>query len=528
MNHSSGCTLFNLPGAAQYLQTINDPVTTRGEAGCPGQPANRSLHRRNKYELVISALYITINAPHPVHRPSELKNRRNGVKRTIHLHCSTIYTGAVMRNRTSIQLLLLSAAIACGTTIVVPDQSPGIQSAIEKAENGDTVFIRTGTFRESITLKDNISLVGESMTATVIRGDRKQPVVKASDNSLLKNFTVTRGSVGILCENVAFTIEQVIVTKNHETGIHCLITLPNIYNCVISRNTWTGIFCESTRSIKTSIIHNIIAENGYCGIMLQGQSEVLIQNNVFVGNRQYGVWGVAEARRTRIVYNNFFNNRSAVNVYLKKDISNTSNDPGYPRIRGRYDFFSTSSVLLKGRGKDGATIGLVGGEVLTKKLTDPDEDEVGVNEDRCPSIPEDHDGFEDGDGCPEFDNDKDGIFDTEDACPNSPEDYDGFRDDDGCFDFDNDKDGIPDSIDVCRDNPETLNGFKDADGCPDLVLPGETDVPATDVPATDDRNVPEEETENAVKKAPAGQPEDTSSADMKLPKPENKQKEHDR
>ncbi len=38
--------------------------------------------------------------------------------------------------------------------------------------------------------------------------------------------------------------------------------------------------------------------------------------------------------------------------------------------------------------------------------------------DRCPGDSEDVDGFEDGDGCPEFDNDQDGIPDARDQCPN--------------------------------------------------------------------------------------------------------------
>ncbi len=368
-------------------------------------------------------------------------------------------------------ILLLLAATIQSTTITVPDQSPGIQAAIDKAEEKDTVFIRIGTWHESIVLKEDISLIGESMLETIILGKKRHPVIRAANTTFIKNLTVSSGRVGILCENTDLTIEQVVVKNNRETGIHALVTLPNIYNSVIYHNRWSGILCEGTRSIKTSIMHNIIAENGYCGILLQGQSEVLIQNNVFLGNKQYGIWGVEEARRSRIIYNNFYNNRSAVNNYLSRDQSNINDDPGYPRSMGQYDFFTTSSIVLKGRGKDGATIGLIGGEVLTQKLTDPDEDGVGINDDRCPGIPEDIDDFEDNDGCPEFDNDKDGIYDTHDACPNSAEDYDGFRDDDGCNDSDNDKDGIPDSVDICKGNPETVNNYKDEDGCPDEVPP---------------------------------------------------------
>jgi outer membrane protein OmpA-like peptidoglycan-associated protein len=87
--------------------------------------------------------------------------------------------------------------------------------------------------------------------------------------------------------------------------------------------------------------------------------------------------------------------------------------------------------------------------------------------DSCPNIPEDLDGFKDEDGCPDPDNDGDGMLDQKDPCPNSAEDFDGFQDDDGCPDIDNDRDGVPDSLDKCPNAPEDIDGFQDSDGCQD-------------------------------------------------------------
>jgi outer membrane protein OmpA-like peptidoglycan-associated protein len=68
---------------------------------------------------------------------------------------------------------------------------------------------------------------------------------------------------------------------------------------------------------------------------------------------------------------------------------------------------------------------------------------------------------------PNGDRDGDGIVDSKDQCPDQPEDRDGFEDEDGCPDPDNDKDKIPDAVDKCPNEPETYNGFEDEDGCPD-------------------------------------------------------------
>jgi OOP family OmpA-OmpF porin len=108
---------------------------------------------------------------------------------------------------------------------------------------------------------------------------------------------------------------------------------------------------------------------------------------------------------------------------------------------------------------------------------DPDNDGDGIPDvvDKCPNDPEDFDGFQDEDGCPDLDNDGDGIPDINDACPNEKEDGKGKRPNDGCpsTSEDSDGDGIPDVIDKCPDEPEDKDGFQDEDGCPDYDNDGD-------------------------------------------------------
>jgi outer membrane protein OmpA-like peptidoglycan-associated protein len=66
---------------------------------------------------------------------------------------------------------------------------------------------------------------------------------------------------------------------------------------------------------------------------------------------------------------------------------------------------------------------------------------------------------------PEIDTDGDGIPDRIDKCPTIPENFNGYQDEDGCPepDPDSDGDGIPDKVDGCKDIP----GPAEYDGCPD-------------------------------------------------------------
>ena len=98
---------------------------------------------------------------------------------------------------------------------------------------------------------------------------------------------------------------------------------------------------------------------------------------------------------------------------------------------------------------------------------DRDKDGVLDPDDGCVTEPEDVDGFEDADGCPDTDNDGDGFPDEADKCPDEPEDKDGYFDGDGCIDPDNDGDGLLDGEDACVDEPEDIDGIQDGDGWPD-------------------------------------------------------------
>lgn len=128
----------------------------------------------------------------------------------------------------------------------------------------------------------------------------------------------------------------------------------------------------------------------------------------------------------------------------------------------------------------------------------PDEDRDGVADaqDRCPDSLEDHDRFDDKDGCLDPDDDRDGAPDVLDRCKEAPEDRDGFQDEDGCPDPNNDEDEVSDVADKCPLDAETDNSFEDSDGCPEAypavvqavvgILPGVAFDGAALLPSSDE------------------------------------------
>ena len=368
--------------------------------------------------------------------------------------------------------LLFCATSALGAVLKVPEQFRSIYKALLKSQPGDTVFVSKGIYYENIALVDDVVLKGEDQKTTIINGRRKgDAVVMGADRAVIEGFTIRNGRFGILCKATAPVIHSNIIIDNKGSGIMCIMSLPQIHNNVIMRNKWSGIFCQSVKAIDTQIENNVILENGYSGICCAKMTQVLIRNNILAGNDEYGVFCDRSAKRTRIIYNDFYENFLAGTSYFA--IENKTNLHKLPMFKNptmsitTFNYYCKPVSPMLKSGENGVDRGLMTLEMQTMVSVDKDNDGIMDDVDQCPEIPEDIDRFEDQDGCPDYDNDKDGIYDSRDKCPLEPEDKDGFDDLDGCPDPDNDQDGIVDASDGCPNDAETLNGFKDQDGCPD-------------------------------------------------------------
>ena len=158
--------------------------------------------------------------------------------------------------------------------------------------------------------------------------------------------------------------------------------------------------------------------------------------------------------------------------------------------------------LTSGYGTPGLRVFVGAGYVAPVKAAavvgDTDGDGIADDMDKCIHEPEDKNGFEDEDGCPDAakDTDADGIPDLSDKCVKDPEDKNGFEDEDGCPDAakDTDADGIPDATDKCVKDPEDKNGFEDEDGCPDAAK----DTDADGVPDATDKCPADAEDKDSV------------------------------
>jgi parallel beta-helix repeat protein len=151
-------------------------------------------------------------------------------------------------------------------TIVVPDDYPTIQEAINAASSGDTIFAHSGLYYENLVVNRSVSLIGENKYTTIIDGNYSLADVVRIDASFV-NVT-------------GFTIRNSMNTPYHCSGIG-IMGWPTI-NHNISGNILTGNYYGITlNSASNSIFSNNIVTNNTIGVEEEYSSsnyDVLVMN----------------------------------------------------------------------------------------------------------------------------------------------------------------------------------------------------------------------------------------------------------
>ncbi|MDP2883783.1 MAG: right-handed parallel beta-helix repeat-containing protein [Ignavibacteria bacterium] len=174
-----------------------------------------------------------------------------------------------------------------------------IQEGVDNALGGSIVRVAQGTYREDVTLTNEILLYGAGAGISRISGN-------------VYAFGITGAQIG------GFTIKD-----TNTAGIHCNAATVKIMNNAIVDQPHNGI--HSSHSTLT-IVNNVISGNGHNGILLLDSSNAIIRNNIIISNGQAGVSNDA-ASTAVIKYNDVWGNQSgSYGGTLIGDASNISAD----------------------------------------------------------------------------------------------------------------------------------------------------------------------------------------------------------
>ena len=177
-------------------------------------------------------------------------------------------------------ILALQFIKAGSATIIVPDDYSTISLAIENAVDGDTIFVKNGTYTEVLVIDKALSLKGEDKDATVINGGKTATVILIRhDNVEITGFTV-------IYDETPNSPQPIWMWSTRLAGIHVL----SAKNCKIFGNSVMDCGCGIWLydASQNSVTDNYITRNDY-GLRVEASANNNIARNTVTGNWG-GIW----------------------------------------------------------------------------------------------------------------------------------------------------------------------------------------------------------------------------------------------
>ncbi len=190
---------------------------------------------------------------------------------------------------------LMQQVMADSATIYVPDRYDTIQEAVNAANPGDTIIVRSGIYSENVFLNKTLTLIGEDRNATIINGGGSGNVIHVvSPNIAIMNFTVHNSGnnpddSGILLFGSVHTTIRNNIMRNSNIGVHLrhgsndTLLIDNL----ILNNTASGIRLADNNNLN-HIIGNTLMNNTV-GVEIHASSHNTFYHNNFIQNKVYQV-----------------------------------------------------------------------------------------------------------------------------------------------------------------------------------------------------------------------------------------------
>lgn len=237
-------------------------------------------------------------------------------------------------------------------TIVVPDDYPTIGAAIENASDGDTIYVKMGTYEETTTLTVNksISLIAEDTANTILNlkppfGEIKwfYPSGEAeygyydgmrivSDNVKISGFTIVcnTSSIAVSGSGIQITNNNLATSIFFLQGDHRSVignTIKYIYSesddTLIANNTLDSLFSHGSnvRLEKNLVFSGFMFDSNHWvegnviighGMAIRGYGNTVFNNTII--NTEIALTFEMDAANNIIFHNNFINNTRQVQM----------------------------------------------------------------------------------------------------------------------------------------------------------------------------------------------------------------------
>ena len=256
------------------------------------------------------------------------------------------------------------------STITVPDDFPTIQAAVDNASDGDTIFVRAGTYDEEVVVNKTLTLLGENRSTTTIWVDLKtypdeRALTVQANDTVVKGLTVSSlyllnvSNILVQDDNICTFRAQYSENSNLSRNNLVQVWLRNCSLFLITENLVDFVnyvipyvpfgldleFSSNNTISKNTITNGTYVDEG--SIHLTWSTSNTICENNFVNN-SISVWFVRSDNNT-FYHNNFTSNLFPFGFRVIS-LGNAF-DAGYPAGGNYYDDYSGND-FYKGAGQN--------------------------------------------------------------------------------------------------------------------------------------------------------------------------------
>ena len=205
-------------------------------------------------------------------------------------------------------------------TLTVPDDHPTIQAAINAANEGDTIFVRNGTYEENLNITKKLTILGENVQGTIVYSFEVH-----ADNVTISGFqTHWELGTGIVLYDACYCniSNNQVGSKTYgiwlDNSSHNYITNNHIHQAL-----YWGITLFYGCNDNTIRQNSIARSHLEIGIFIMGSNNNTLDSNDLSHN--YWPLVINDAASNRIYHNNIIDSHNRPSLY---NAPNTSWDNG--------------------------------------------------------------------------------------------------------------------------------------------------------------------------------------------------------
>ncbi len=161
--------------------------------------------------------------------------------------------------------------------IIVPNDYPTIQQAINAASPGETIVVKDGIYKENVKVNKSVTIISENGSANcIVKAANDDHVFEiTADNVTISGFTIT--GAGFLSAGIRIEANNSVITNNNvENNNYGGIRLWHSSNNSITNNKFTNDGLVISNSYNNTITNNTV--NGKPLVYLENVNDYVVSN----------------------------------------------------------------------------------------------------------------------------------------------------------------------------------------------------------------------------------------------------------